>query len=375
VTGDLSGGIALPPFKRPAGTGVRDLCRRARPCSSSDGASHPTISPFPFRGDRLCEDAPGVAEATPQAGFERSGDLRFFVISEFDDEVAAVAGIAEVGGDLAIVNVAIGEFFEPDAIAGVAEVEAGEAGGGFAEEGHDVLAAAKDPVGIEADFDGSGVGMGEDVTPFAGIIGHFGGVLVDHEAGVFAAEFGGEAVEGGGLGGQLFVGLGGALGEGVWVEAHGFEDTGGFADTAGEVEGGGNGLFSAGVGVHFASVVDDGDFELVLAEEAGGSFGKLGGEEGGADEFEGGVTGIAEGAEDLVEVVLHLLFLAGEVLAPDVSLAGEDGLVAALGGEGGRGGEGGEQAAAGGEEWEWAHGVLMANGITGSNRVGAGSVP
>jgi hypothetical protein len=46
-----------------------------------------------------------------------------------------------------------------------------------------------------------------------------------------------------------------------------------------------------------------------------------------------------------------------------------------LGGEGGRGGEGGEQAAAGGEEWEWAHGVRMANGITGSNRVGAGSVP
>ena len=198
---------------------MRDLCRRARPCSSSDGASHLETSPRLIRGDHLSEDAPGVAEAAPQAGFERSGDLRFFVISEFDHEVAAVAGIAEVGGDLAVVDVAIGEFFEPDAIARVAEVEAVEAGGGFAEEGHDILTAAKDPVGIEADFDGGGVGVGKNVTPFAGVISHFWGVLVNHEAGVLTAEFGSEAVEGGGLDGELFIGLGGALGEGVGVEA------------------------------------------------------------------------------------------------------------------------------------------------------------
>ena len=108
--------------------------------------------------------------------------------------------------------------------------------------------------------------------------------------------------------------------------------------------------------MHFAAVVNDGDLEFVLAEEAGGALGKLGGEEGGADEFESGVTGVAEGAENLVEVVLHLLFLAGEVLAPDVSLAGEDGLVAVLCGESGRCGECGEQAAPGWEERECGHG-------------------
>lgn len=325
---------------------MRDLRHRARPCISSDGASHLKSSPHPIRGDHLSEDAPGVVEAAPQAGFERSGDLRFFVIREFNDEVAAVAGIAEVGGDLAVVDIAVGELFEPDSIAGVTEVEAGEAGGGFAEEGHHVLAAAKDPVGIEADFDGGGVGVGEDVPPFAGVAGHFRGVLVDHEAGVFAAEFGSEAVKGGGLGGQLFIGLGCALGEGVGVKADGFEEAGGFADAAGEVEGGGNSLICTGFGVHFAAVVDDGDLEFVLAEEAGGALGELGSEESGADEFEGGIAGLAEGAEDLVEVILHLLVLAGEVLAPDIGLAGEDGLVAVLCGEGGRGGESGEQAAA-----------------------------
>lgn len=201
---------------------------------------------------------------------------------------------------------------------------------------------------VEADAEILVVHFVEDGTPLAGVFRHFRGVLVQQEAHPFAADGLAKVFDGGTFIGEFGIGFALAFGLGVDVGDDGFNAE------AGDLAGEGDGVVDGPAGgcgfVEDTALIDDGEGEFVLFEQAGRTVSEIGREQVGG-EIDLMVAGIGEALEDFIEAVGEGFVDAFEVLGPDIDLDGEGWGVGGFGEQGRTKGEG--------EEVSAAHGTIV----------------